>query len=66
MPTIYPDLNLNERINKLKTILNSGWHNYTKDFSDKEELKIRKKRYKKEFQVIEDCNEEVHIADYFY
>lgn len=66
MPTIYPELSNEDKIKLLKKEVNDNF----KIIMKKEEItKEDRKKYvaecRKEMQVIEDTNEEIHTADYF-
>lgn len=66
MPTIYPNLSNDEKITLLKKEVNDNFKIIMKE--EKVSKEMRKKYVKecrKEMQVIEDTNAEIHTADYF-
>ena len=66
MPTIYPELTNEEKIKLLKKEVND---NFKIIIEEEHVTKEERKKYvaecRKEMQVIEDTNEEIHTADYF-
>lgn len=66
MPTIYPNLSNEEKINLLKKEVNDNFKIIMKEENISKEMR---KKYveecRKEMQVIEDTNDEIHTADYF-
>lgn len=65
MPTIYPDLNDQEKVELLKDILNTKYKKMLKDDGVPQDMKnIYKTEVLKEMQVIEDT-QPVHSVDYF-
>lgn len=67
MPTVYPDLTLDERESQLKKIANRSFGNIirTKGIAP-EQRDVMIDGIKKELQVVHECNvPEVRIADYF-
>ena len=66
MPTIYPELSLNERMDKLE---NEVWKRFKQiireDNITKEELPRYEDGIKYELKTIRDTNDEIHTADYF-
>lgn len=66
MPTIYPDLTLNERMNLLEDMV---WKRFDKiiieDEITDEELPKYKEGIKYELKTIRDTNDEIRTADYF-
>ena len=67
MPTIYPDLSLDERIALLKSHINEKWKDYLKEHpvNDKDKRHEMMDGIRKEMKVVEDVNDEIRIADYF-
>lgn len=66
MPTIYPELTNEEKIKLLKKEVNDNFKIIMKEeHVTKEERKKYVTECRKEMQVIEDTNEEIHTADYF-
>ena len=66
MPTIYPNLTLDERVDELKKIINKKFHKIVKqDEITKEELPKYLNGIRYEMKIIEDTNDEIHTADYF-
>jgi DNA polymerase III alpha subunit len=66
MPTIYPELTNEEKIKLLKKEVNDNFKIIMKEeHVTKEERKKYVAECRKEMQVIEDTNEEIHTADYF-
>lgn len=67
MPTIYPELSLEERVTLLKKHINEAWKKYIKAHPPvSKELKQKMlDGIRKEMKVIEETNPEIHIADYF-
>lgn len=66
MPTIYPTLTPQERIEKLKKIISSNFKKIIKeDQITKEEYPKYKEGIRQEMKIIEDTNEVCHTADYF-
>ena len=66
MPTIYPELTDEEKIKLLKKEVNDNFKIIMKEeHVTKEERKKYVAECRKEMQVIEDTNEEIHTADYF-
>lgn len=66
MPTIYPNLSNDEKITLLKKEVNDNFKIIMKE--EKVSKEMRKKyveECRKEMQVIEDTNAEIHTADYF-
>jgi len=66
MPTIYPDLNPSERLDLLKKIVTEKFKKIVEE--EKicgEELQKYVDGIRYEMKIIEDTNEEVHMADYF-
>lgn len=66
-PTIYPDLSLDERLEKLKNIIFKKFKSYARSRPDlpREELKKQSGELTKEFNVIKETNDVVRLADYF-
>jgi len=66
MPTIYPNLSNDEKITLLKKEVNDNFKIIMKEENVSKEMR---KKYveecRKEMQVIEDTNDEIHTADYF-
>lgn len=66
MPTIYPGLSPNERVDLLKTKISEKFkHIIETDHITKEELPKYKDGINYEMKIIEDTNDDVHTADYF-
>ena len=66
MPTIYPNLTNKEKIKLLKKEVNDNFKIIMKEENvSKEKRKEYVRECRKEMQVIEDTNEEIHTADYF-
>ena len=66
MPTIYPDLNNEEKIKLLKKEVNDNFKIIMKEEDiSKEQRKFYVEECRREMKVIEDTNEEIHTADYF-
>ena len=66
MPTIYPDLNNEEKIKLLKREVNDNFKIIMKEEGiSKEQRKFYVEECRREMKVIEDTNEEIHTADYF-
>lgn len=67
MPTIYPELSLDERLALLKQHVNEKWKEYIKVHPPESNAKKREMidGIRKEMKVIEDVNDEIRIADYF-
>lgn len=66
MPTIYPELTLNERVELLKKDANQKFAKIkTKEHISKEDLPMYLNGMREEMQVIQDTNDEIHTADYF-
>lgn len=66
MPTIYPDLSLNERVDKLEAIVWKRFEDIKKEdeiYGD--ELKKYEEGIRYELKTIRDTNDEIHTADYF-
>lgn len=65
MPTIYPELSLDERLNLLKKKINVGFAKICKEENIKgEEFQQYKDGIRYEMKTIEDTNEVIHTADY--
>ena len=66
MPTIYPGLSPNERVDLLKTKISEKFkHIIETDHITKEELPKYKDGINYEMKIIEATNDDVHTADYF-
>lgn len=67
MPTIYPDLSLDDRVTLLKRHINTKWKEYLKahPVQDEQKKKEMMDGIRKEMKVVEDVNDEIRIADYF-
>lgn len=66
MPTIYPDLPLDDRVGLLKSHVNEKWKEYIKAHpASKEKKHEMMEGIRKEMKVVEDVNDEIRIADYF-
>ena len=66
MPTIYPGLSPNERVDLLKTKVSEKFKHITEtDHITKEELPKYKDGIDYEMKIIEATNDDVHTADYF-
>lgn len=66
MPTIYPDLSLDERVTLLKNIINERFSIIKKKENiTGEELNKYIEGIRYEMKTIEDTNNEIHTADYF-
>ena len=66
MPTIYPELSNDEKIELLKKTVNDNFKIIMKQENvSKEKRKQYVAECRKEMKVIEDTNEEIHTADYF-
>ena len=66
MPTIYPNLNNEQKIDKLKNIITQGYKKVViEDNIPIEKRKLYSDELKKELQVIIDTQKEIHTADYF-
>ena len=66
MPTIYPNLSNDEKIALLKKEVNDNFKIIMKEEGvSKDKRKEYVRECRKEMQVIEDTNEEIHTADYF-
>lgn len=66
MPTIYPELSLNERVELLKKEANKEFARIKeKEKISREELPKYLNGMREEMQVIQDTNDEIHTADYF-
>lgn len=66
MPTIYPDLPLDDRVGLLKSHVNERWKEYIKAHPASREKKHEMMEgIRKEMKVVEDVNDEIRIADYF-
>ena len=66
MPTIYPELDNQGKIDLLKSLITVGYNKVmTEDNIPKEKRKEYANEIKKEMQVIIDTQEEIHTADYF-
>lgn len=66
MPTIYPELTPEERVEELKKIVTSNFKKIAKKENIKgAELEKYKEGIRYEMKIIEDTNEAVHSADYF-
>lgn len=65
MPNIYPNLSVDERVNKLKEIITENFKKIVKEeHITTEELPKYKQMIKEEIKVIEDVKE-IHAQDYF-
>ena len=66
MPTIYPELSLDERVDELKKHINNNFKKIVKEeHYTKEDIQRYKKEINYEMKVIEETNDEIHSADYF-
>ena len=66
MPTIYPELNLKERVNLLKKIINEKFSVIKKEENiTGEKFKKYRDGIRYEMKVIEETNEVCHTVDYF-
>lgn len=65
MPTIYPNLSLSERLNKLIRKIDEAWEEYSTDLTEEEKEYRKKDIEEREIKVIAETNNDVHIADYF-
>lgn len=66
MPTIYPDLPLDDRVGLLKSHVNERWKEYIKAHpASKEKKHEMMEGIRKEMKVVEDVNDKIRIADYF-
>ena len=66
MPTIYPDLSLNQRVALLKDIVNKRFEKIANEENIQgSELQRYKDGIAYEMKTIEDTNDEIHTADYF-
>lgn len=66
MPTIYPNLTPEQRVNLLKKEVNKRFKEIRKEeHIEGEEFKKYKDGIRYEMKIIEDTNDEIHTADYF-
>ena len=66
MPTIYPNLTPEQRVNLLKKEVNKRFKEIRKEeHIEGEEFKKYKEGIRYEMKIIEDTNDEIHTADYF-
>ena len=67
MPTIYPNLSLDDRVKLLKQHVNTKWKEYVAAHPSltKEKKHEMMDGLRKEMKVVEDVNDEIRIADYF-
>ena len=66
MPTIYPELSLEQRLEKLREIIDAEFQKTIEsEHLTAEEIEVRKQGIEYEFQTIKDTNEVCHMADYF-
>lgn len=66
MPTIYPDLPLDDRVGLFKSHVNERWKEYIKAHpASKEKKHEMMEGIRKEMKVVEDVKDEIRIADYF-
>lgn len=64
MPTLYPELTPQQRVEKLKEIIKEKWNEERKNLP-KEMYPKYKEAIQEEMKVIEETNDVVHTADYF-
>ena len=66
MPTIYPDLTPQQRVEELKHLVNVRFSKIMKEENIVgDEFEKYKEGIRYEMKIIEDTNEEIHTADYF-